>query len=405
MIMSEGFELFPGLFFINYLITYLIFRKHIKCLLGSLLGFILALFILLFMADSGFYHLPAIWKLFQMPLVYGMPFLISAIILSLLITKIFISINGQVLSYLKIKRLRIEKNNHKNHKKNYLPEKILFCYAGGWITGLFFLALGRKNKILYFHAMQSVVTSIILIGILIMFLPFGGLMIYLVLFFIGVFWFILIFKATEISKENELFKLPIIGSFVERQQNLEKSFLWIYPIFWPIINLLITFVFVFYLQYSSFPTSTQSIILFINFISVIVIFPLVALLANFAYYPYTEKYLERLVILYISLILLFSNIYFVLIFFSLDSAPFEGFQSNLWVLASPSEGLIIPFENALETYIDCFHYSVVTITTLGFGDMHPIRWYTKLVTDFEVLIGIAVTVISIGRFFSERNNR
>ncbi|UCH50751.1 MAG: hypothetical protein JSV54_06970, partial [Chloroflexota bacterium] len=34
----------------------------------------------------------------------------------------------------------------------------LLCYVAGWISGIVFLVLERKNQFIRFHAMQSIVT-------------------------------------------------------------------------------------------------------------------------------------------------------------------------------------------------------------------------------------------------------
>lgn len=56
----------------------------------------------------------------------------------------------------------------------------------------------------------------------------------------------------------------------------------------------------------------------------------------------------------------------------------------------------------LPAAIDSFHYSVVTMTTVGYGDMYPTKWYSKLVVDIQLLIGVLLIVISINSYFSER---
>lgn len=52
-------------------------------------------------------------------------------------------------------------------------------------------------------------------------------------------------------------------------------------------------------------------------------------------------------------------------------------------------------------FIDCLHFSVVAITTVGFGDITPATWYAKLATDVEILSGIAVLSLAIGVILSK----
>ena len=58
--------------------------------------------------------------------------------------------------------------------------------------------------------------------------------------------------------------------------------------------------------------------------------------------------------------------------------------------------------NRLAVWFDCIHLSTVTIATLGYGDIAPTRWYSKLATDLEVLIGIAFVSLSLGRVLALR---
>ena len=45
---------------------------------------------------------------------------------------------------------------------------------------------------------------------------------------------------------------------------------------------------------------------------------------------------------------------------------------------------------------DCFHFSVVTQTTLGYGDMLPKTVAAKVLVEMQVLIGLYLIVVSIG---------
>jgi hypothetical protein len=53
---------------------------------------------------------------------------------------------------------------------------------------------------------------------------------------------------------------------------------------------------------------------------------------------------------------------------------------------------------------DCFHLSVMTIASVGYGNIAPSTWYSKLATDFEALTGIALLVIALGMLFSQWNS-
>jgi len=44
---------------------------------------------------------------------------------------------------------------------------------------------------------------------------------------------------------------------------------------------------------------------------------------------------------------------------------------------------------------DCLHYSLVTISTTGFGDIVPRLWYATLATDLEIVLGIVLLVVAL----------
>jgi hypothetical protein len=127
--------------------------------------------------------------------------------------------------------------------------------------------------------------------------------------------------------------------------------------------------------------------------------------------------IQRLVFTYLALILLFANIYFITITFddrggspcaesSPDSfciwnndIPMQGVQP-VWKWMYWPNGRHITWHRIWLSYIDCFHYSVVTGSTVGFGDIHPSRWYTKLLTDLQILLSIGLTVLGVSRLFT-----
>lgn len=57
-------------------------------------------------------------------------------------------------------------------------------------------------------------------------------------------------------------------------------------------------------------------------------------------------------------------------------------------------------QNIKDVYIDCLYFSVVCIATVGFGDIAPNLWFTKLFTALEVFIGLSIFIFAIGMLFS-----
>lgn len=46
-------------------------------------------------------------------------------------------------------------------------------------------------------------------------------------------------------------------------------------------------------------------------------------------------------------------------------------------------------------WIDSLYFSVITITTVGYGDIHPTNDITKIFTIFYVLIGVGIIAASL----------
>jgi uncharacterized membrane protein len=99
------------------------------------------------------------------------------------------------------------------------------CYLGIWVTGLIFYFIDDKNKMIRFHAMQSILVFLPLsilgwiFGGFFGFINYGSGLYFLwwisVLFWVLVLilWVILMIKAFQGQK----MKLPIVGDLAEKQ--------------------------------------------------------------------------------------------------------------------------------------------------------------------------------------------
>lgn len=91
----------------------------------------------------------------------------------------------------------------------------LLAYLMGFITGLIFILIEKKNKFVRFHAMQSIV---IFVGLFVLHLvlsavPIVGTIVSGLISLIAVLlWVILMVKAYQ----GEMFKLPVVGDFAEK---------------------------------------------------------------------------------------------------------------------------------------------------------------------------------------------
>ena len=91
----------------------------------------------------------------------------------------------------------------------------ILCYVLGWITGIVFLVIESKNKVVRFHAFQSIIVFgiITLISIIISPIPFvGGVIVWLASVVGFVLWVILIVMAAQGKK----YKLPWAGNLADK---------------------------------------------------------------------------------------------------------------------------------------------------------------------------------------------
>ena len=92
----------------------------------------------------------------------------------------------------------------------------LLCYVLGWISGIVFLLLEQENKLVRFHAIQSIAVFGVLniAGIILGWIPVVGAAFVAIIGILGfILWIVLIVKTYQGSK----FKLPWAGDFAEKR--------------------------------------------------------------------------------------------------------------------------------------------------------------------------------------------
>lgn len=57
------------------------------------------------------------------------------------------------------------------------------------------------------------------------------------------------------------------------------------------------------------------------------------------------------------------------------------------------------------SFIQSFYFSVVTLATVGYGDLHPTNDISRLFTAFYVLIGVSIAVSSLTIIATDRINQ
>ncbi len=91
----------------------------------------------------------------------------------------------------------------------------LLCYLGTWVTGLIFFLIEKDNKVVRFHAAQSIVTfgALFVVGLVIGWIPIIGWLINLLIWPVSVvLWIIFMVKAYK----GEMFKLPVVSKYAEQ---------------------------------------------------------------------------------------------------------------------------------------------------------------------------------------------
>jgi uncharacterized membrane protein len=90
------------------------------------------------------------------------------------------------------------------------------CYALGWITGIIFLVLEKENKLVKFHAIQSLITflGITIVEIVIGVIPYIRNVINPLLGIASlILWIVLLIKTYR----GEKFIVPFAGEMAEKQ--------------------------------------------------------------------------------------------------------------------------------------------------------------------------------------------
>ena len=86
-------------------------------------------------------------------------------------------------------------------------------YVLGWLTGIIFFLMEKDNKMVKFHAMQSIITFLGLTILVYLLGWFLWIFVPIIELIALILWIVLIIKAYQ----GEKFKLPVIGDIAEGQ--------------------------------------------------------------------------------------------------------------------------------------------------------------------------------------------
>jgi len=150
---------------------------------------------------------------------------------------------------------------------------------------------------------------------------------------------------------------------------------------------------------------------------VILAIPALAMIATAVSYTHAHLGLGRLIYAFLALILFFADAYFVSVVIDDRGAtpctvaqcafdndiPLKGVHPVWRWLSDAPRPRRMSLRRIALAYVDCFHYSVVTGSTVGYGDVIPVRWYAKLMADCQILLSLGLTVLGVSRVFAGRS--
>ncbi len=133
--------------------------------------------------------------------------------------------------------------------------------------------------------------------------------------------------------------------------------------------------------------------------------PFIALVVLAVSFRHNAESLGRIISLYLALVLLCANINFLLMlhFGQSGSPPFSGIQS-VWGAAVDGRPTPFIWGNAFLSFIDCLHFSFATLSS-GASAIYPTNRFSKIVVDIERLMGLGITVLAVGRYFSRGGDK
>ena len=140
-------------------------------------------------------------------------------------------------------------------------------------------------------------------------------------------------------------------------------------------------------------------------IAITVSSPPLSLMILAMHYEDSSSALSKIIALYIALIVICAtiNLDLMIHFGSPEALPFRGI-TPVWTTLGPSQ-ISLDWSGLCLAIVDCLHFSVETLSTVGYGDITPVTWYAKLAVDVQILMGLGITVLTVGRHFASASKK
>lgn len=159
---------------------------------------------------------------------------------------------------------------------------------------------------------------------------------------------------------------------------------------------------------------------FLHFVSFVLISaPITLTILQIIAFKRSIMNIRHLAILYLEIILMFGVIYFAEVSSRTKADIQSIIQTNdrmpaIRGINADWIDILIKKENTDKTthlqkmlicFQDCIHFSLITSTTVGYGDMVPVRPLAKLLVDIQVLVSFFLISFGVASFTSSRHSR
>ncbi|WP_267360897.1 MULTISPECIES: hypothetical protein [unclassified Methylobacterium] len=131
--------------------------------------------------------------------------------------------------------------------------------------------------------------------------------------------------------------------------------------------------------------------------------PVISMIFLSNHYKSSSDSIKRIIMMYLGMLLICANANFNLVLHDpvVAHSPFSGIPP-IWSSDPTELSQAQIWINIFTAAAYCLHLSISTLSTFNDGQIIPITWYAKLVIDMEVLMGLGITVLVVGRHFSWR---